>query len=68
MNKKTFDPAFDDMLTSQDLTGAYPSDKQNNKNHTNSKEKNAPKNYGKKQKKTTVISDGCKKSSKKKKK
>jgi len=60
---KVDNPAFEDMITTQDLTGAYPSDKQNNKNHSNSKEKNAPKSYGKHQKTTTVISDKkkCKK-------
>ena len=54
---------FEDMVTTQDLTGAYPSDKQNNKNHSNSKESNAPKNYGKKQKTSTVLTDKkkCKK-------
>jgi len=57
--------AFTDMITTQDLTGAYPSDKQNNKNHSNSKESDAPKNYGKNSKTTTVMSD--KKSCKKKK-
>jgi hypothetical protein len=55
--------AFDDMITTQDLTGAYPSDKQNNKNHEASKERNAPKNYGKNQKTSTVMTDKkkCKK-------
>jgi len=53
--------AFEDMITTQDLTGAYPSDKQNNKNHENTKERNAPKNYGKNQKTTTVVSKKKKK-------
>ena len=57
MTKKVDTPVFDDMLTTTDLTGAYPPDKQNNKNHSNSKEKDAPKNYGKKQKTSMVMSD-----------
>jgi len=65
MNKDTTIP-FDDMLTTQDLTGAYPSDKTSNKNHESSKERNAPKNYGKNQKTSTVVSDACKGKKKKK--
>jgi len=55
MMSKVDTVAFDDMITTQDLTGMYPSDKQNNKNHEASKERNAPKNYGKNQKTTTVM-------------
>ena len=57
------DQIFDDMLTTHDFTGRVPSDKATNKNHENSKERNAPKNYGKK-KTTTVLSDKCKKKKK----
>ena len=66
MSKVDNSVPFTDMITTQDLSRGISSDKQVNKNHTNSKEKNAPKNYGKNQKTTTVISD--KKSCKRKKK
>ena len=68
MSKKVDTPVFEDLLTAQDLTGVVNNAATINKNHTNSKEKNAPKNYGKNSKTSTVMDKSSCGSSKKKKK